>query len=110
MEKVRLFSTTPRTLTFAASRFCFIRRAVSRRVVSASTTMTTPSVQLLSRIEALSRSRGDEWMTTYLNWPRSCVNHADGSIASSSQDHSRADTNRSTPRITLHCGKQVDLG
>jgi len=39
-----------------------------------------------------------------------CVNHADGSIASSSQDHSRADTNRSTPRITLHCGKQDDLG
>src|SRR5712671_5677057 len=41
--------------------------------------------------------------------PEVCVNHADGPIASSSQDHSRADTNRSTPRITLHCGKQDDL-
>jgi len=72
MEKVRLFSTTPGRSRSRHQGFV-IRRAVSRRVVSASTTMTTPSVQLLSRIEALSRSRGDEWMTTYLNWPRSSV-------------------------------------
>src|SRR6202030_2645826 len=38
-----------------------------------------------------------------------CINHADRSIASSSQDHSRADTNRSTPRIALHSGKQDNL-
>ena len=38
------------------------------------------------------------------------VNHADGSIASTSQYLSRSDANRSTSSFTLHCGKQDDLG
>jgi len=38
------------------------------------------------------------------------VNYADGSVASTGQYLSGADANRSTPSLTLNCGKQNDLG
>src|SRR2546430_3864593 len=67
----RLFNTTPSTLTLATARLSFTRRAASFRVLFASTTSTTPSVQRLSCIALVCSRSGPEWMTTYRKVSRS---------------------------------------